>query len=125
MKVPPAFLRGAYRSAMRLALQEIISGMESDNQVRITRGWKLFSMPLFKPPRGGKVAKNKLLDRFTKFAQGQWLELLSASAEERRKVLQTSVRDGVARRVDTMDQRVQRAEGIAQHGLKSLQPAMR
>ena len=28
MKVPPAFLRGAKRSAMRLALQEIVSGME-------------------------------------------------------------------------------------------------
>ena len=42
MKVPPAFLRGAYKSAMRLALQETVSGMELQNQQRISRGWKLF-----------------------------------------------------------------------------------
>ena len=37
MKVPPALLRGAYRSTMRLPLQEIVSGMELQNQLRISR----------------------------------------------------------------------------------------
>ena len=119
MKVPPAFLRGAYCSAMRLALHEIISGMESDNQVRITRGWKLFillpRMLLFKPPRGGKVAKNKLLDRFTKFAQGQWLELLSASAEASKSAADIRARRSRTR-MDPMDQRVQRAEALLSMG---------
>ena len=44
-------------------------------------GWKLFvllpRMLLFKPPRGGKVSKNALLDQFTKFAQGLGLDLLT------------------------------------------------
>ena len=39
---PPAFLRGAYRSAMRTALLEISSGMEQSNNTRVVRGWKLF-----------------------------------------------------------------------------------
>ena len=119
MKVPPAFLRGAYRSAMRLALQEIISGMESDNQVRITRGWNLFillsRMLLFKPPTGGKVAKNKFLGQFTKFAQGQWLELLCASAEASKSAADIRARRSRTR-MDPMDQRVQRAEALLSMG---------
>ena len=53
--------------------------------------WCVLKVLLFKPPRGGKVSKNALLDRFTKFAQGQWLHLLtqsvaaSAAAIEMRK----------------------------------------
>ena len=55
MKVPPAFLRRAYRSAMRTALLEITSSMELGNNTRVVRGWKLFvllpKVLLFKPPR--------------------------------------------------------------------------
>ena len=48
MKVPPVFFRGAFKSAMRLALQQIVSVMEIQNQLWISRGWKLFSwVPLF------------------------------------------------------------------------------
>ena len=68
MKAPPAFFRGAYRSAMRVAL---------DNPTRIMRGWKLFTLLprlLTKPPRGGKVPKNKLLEWVQKFASGEWLD---------------------------------------------------
>ena len=61
MKAVPAFFKGAYRSAMRVALQEVVSGMEVDNPSRITRGWKLFTflprLLLTKLPRGGKVPK--------------------------------------------------------------------
>ena len=48
MKVLPAFLRGAYKSAMRCA--------------RIL---------LFRPARGGKVPKNQLLVRLQKIANGE------------------------------------------------------
>ena len=37
MKVPPAFLRGACRSAMRTALSEITSGMALRNNTRVVR----------------------------------------------------------------------------------------
>ena len=83
VKVPPAFLRGAYKSAMRLALQEIVSGMEIQNQLWMSRGWKLFILLprilLFRPARGGKVPKNQLLDRFQKFANGEWVHFLGLS----------------------------------------------
>ena len=42
MEVPPAFLRGAYHSAMRTALLDITTGMELSNNTRVVRGWKLF-----------------------------------------------------------------------------------
>ena len=43
MKAPPVFLRGAYKSAMRLALKDIVSGMEMQNQLRISRGGSCLS----------------------------------------------------------------------------------
>ena len=67
MKVHRTFFFGAYRSAMRLALQEIVSGMEVQNRFRILRGWELFililRMLLFRRARCGKVQKKQLLDR--------------------------------------------------------------
>ena len=45
-----------FRSAMKLALQEILDGTEAESLVRATRGWKLFfllpRMLLFRPARG-------------------------------------------------------------------------
>ena len=41
MKSPPKFLRGAYRSALRIALREICEGAAQHDQTRQTRGWKL------------------------------------------------------------------------------------
>ena len=65
--------------------RESVSGMELQNRLRILRGWKLFilipRMLLFRPARGGKVPKNQLLDRLSKFADGQWLDLLGKSQE--------------------------------------------
>ena len=56
---------------------------------RCERGWKLFllapRMLLFRRPRGGSISKEKLTDRFAKFARGEWTELLAwshACAEE-------------------------------------------
>ena len=42
MKNPPQFVRGAYNAAMRIALQEIEEGFQSQNEERQSRGWKLF-----------------------------------------------------------------------------------
>ena len=63
MKSPPTFLRGAYRSAMRVALREWEAGTEVRDEVR-----KLFvllpSMFLHKSVRGGLVPKSKMVERF-------------------------------------------------------------
>ena len=61
MKVPPTFLRGACRSAMRLALQEIISGMELQNRLRVLEIVHIDPENAVVPTR--KVPKNQLLDR--------------------------------------------------------------
>ena len=42
MKSPPNFLVGAYRCAIRVALQEADQGLAAGNDARLTRAWKLF-----------------------------------------------------------------------------------
>ena len=53
MKSPPQFVRGAYNAALRIALQKIEEGFQSQNEERQGRGWKLFllfpRMLLFRP----------------------------------------------------------------------------
>ena len=55
-----------------------------ENEVRRTRGWKLFlllpRMFLHRSGRGGNISKSKLVLRFDDFCGGQWAGLLSASA---------------------------------------------
>ena len=55
MQTVPFMLRGVFRSAMKLALQEILDGTEAESLVRATRRWKLFlllpRMLLFRPAR--------------------------------------------------------------------------
>ena len=62
MKSPPKFVRGAYNAAMRIALQEIEEGFQSQNEERQSRGWTLFlllpRMLLFRPHRGGVIQSN-------------------------------------------------------------------
>ena len=57
MREVPMVFRGAFRSALRFAMQEIVDGVRSDDPVRCTRAWKLFfllsRMLLFRPVRGG------------------------------------------------------------------------
>ena len=42
LKCPPAFLKGAFRSCLRIALQEAECGQAESNEVRWVRAWKLF-----------------------------------------------------------------------------------
>ena len=59
MKTVPVMPRGVFRSAMKLALQEILDATEAESHVRATRGWKLFlllpRMLLFRPARGSLI----------------------------------------------------------------------
>ena len=61
MKSVPGFLKGAYRSAMRVALAEIDQGRSEEDATRSSRGWKLFlllpRLLLHKPSRGWFGAK--------------------------------------------------------------------
>ena len=77
MKSVPHCLKGPFRNALRLALEET----SSDDVVR----WKLFSliprMLLHRPPRGGLIPKEKLRQRFDVCARGEWNSLLEASSK--------------------------------------------
>ena len=57
LKSPPAFWKGAFRSCMRLALQEAERGRAEHNEVRSVRAWKLFllhpRLVLHRSCRGG------------------------------------------------------------------------
>ena len=82
MKSVPRFLRGPYRIAMRVALEEI----ESADDIWRERGWKLFLLFLLLPrlllhrsPRGGTIPRSKLFRRFDLFNRGEWISLLEAS----------------------------------------------
>ena len=81
MKTVPHFLRGPFRSAMRLALEEV----NKFNVNRRERGWKLFMLLphllLFRPRRGGNIHKSKLAQRFQDFAEGRWMSLLRVSRQ--------------------------------------------
>ena len=78
-------LRGAYRSALHIALQEICEGAAQHDETRQTRGWKLLvllpRMVLFRPPRGGLIPRQRLFDRFVLFNQGSWIQLLIEGRE--------------------------------------------
>ena len=85
MKSPPKFLRGACRSAIRVALAETDHGIAAGDEVRLCRAWKLLlllpRMLLHKPARGGLIPKEKLKERFNFFSQGRWEDLLGASTQ--------------------------------------------
>ena len=76
----PRCIRGPFRNAMRMALEEMIV---RGDEVRRERGWKLFllllRLLLFRHARGGLIWKKKLEERFVDFAQGEWLSLSEAS----------------------------------------------
>ena len=114
MKSVPRFLRGPYRIAMRVALEEI----NTEDLLRQERGWKLFMllprMLLHRPPRGGVVERGKLV-RFDQFNRGAWTSLVEAS----RTCCQ---QDGVVRRrrshrgENDLGRRVDRAEALVHMG---------
>ena len=120
MQSVPTFLRGAYRAALRQALDIISVGEERGDESLQTRGRKLFflspRMFLHRPPRGGMVSKKNMKDRVSLFCSGQWDIMVeeslvsavnSALARSRRRR-----RDGR----DTVEKREQSAFHMVQLG---------
>ena len=74
MKVLPTFLKGAYRSAMRLALSEAEAAHRA-GRGRISRAWKLFLLLprilLHRPPRGGKLPRASCWSGSQSFLDGE------------------------------------------------------
>ena len=78
MRIVPLFLKGAFRSAMRVALEEAQCARDRNDDIKDTRAWKLFlllpRMLLSRPPCGGRVPRKQLEEQFQKFSAGQWAE---------------------------------------------------
>ena len=83
MRSLPKFLRGAYKSAMRVALHEWEACEAAQSEVRKSRAWKLSSCcpecSCSNPTRGGLVAMSKMVERFKFFNVGRWEDLLLLS----------------------------------------------
>ena len=84
-----AFLKGAFRGALWLAMDEAIAGMKLTMNLRQDGAWKFFfmlpRMLLQRPGWGGVVLKEKIQERLTAFAAGQWAELIRESIEAMRR----------------------------------------
>ena len=71
----PSCVKGPFRNAMRLSLEEMTVRGDA---VRQERGWKLFMLLprlLLRPARGGLISRKKLEDRFADFGRGEWMSL--------------------------------------------------
>ena len=68
---------------MRIAIWEVVTGRDQNSEVRVSRGWKLFTLLprllLHRLPRGGLVLKRQLEERFRFFQQRRVGELLARS----------------------------------------------
>ena len=119
MRTIPFVLKGAFRCALRTALDEVIAGHEQGNDSRMARGWKLFMLLprllLFRPSRGGMVPKKKLEERVSCFNDGSWLRLLEESQTSEAQAHQTSSRRR-RNQVDSVEKRASKALSLVQMG---------
>ena len=123
MKSVPRFLRGPYRIAMRVALEEI----ESVDDTRRELGWKLFlllpRLLLHRSPRGGTIPRSKLLKRFDLFNRGEWICLLEASRVCCDEAVLARRRRG-RRAENGVPSRISRAEALVHMGEPSARQAL-
>ena len=114
----PFILKGAFRSALRTAL-EVNAGHEMGSESRMMRGWKLFMLLprllLHRPSRGGMVPRKKMEERIIWFQEGLWLRLLEESQTSEAHAHQASSRRR-RNQVDSLDKRASKALSLVQLG---------
>ena len=85
MKSVPQVVKGPFRNAMKIVLEEIVTGHECGDASGQERAWKAFlSLPrllLHRKCKGGKIGKKQLRERFEAFRMGHWGHLLAISVE--------------------------------------------
>ena len=109
MKSVLGFMKGFYRSAMRVALVEIDEGRNHRALLRTSRGWKLFlaspRLLLHRPARGGQIPKVQLQRRIEVFSRGDSSRAAQGFSRRRRRVVH-----------DDVDARAACAEALVQLG---------
>ena len=117
MRSIPKCFRGAYVTAVRVSIHEILDGKASGNIQREVCGWKLFfllpRLLLFRPLRGGLVSKRKLHERMALFNAGDWAQLLLESNSIAEAGTQAAVRKRRQHVQDDISRRAARAERLA------------
>ena len=86
----PRFMRGRYRHAQRIALDEADTAARTGDATAECRAWKLFGLLsrllLHRPQSEGHVGKKELEQRCEAFARGEWLSLLASAQAQSRGV---------------------------------------
>ena len=118
MKSVPKFLQGAWRAALRIALEEVCTGFQVGYITRQTRGLFLLlpRMLLHKKPRGRAIPRQKLEERFVRFVSGRWSDLVESAQQAEEQAHQSSVRQRRRQSTDDSAKRVERAVSLAQMG---------
>ena len=119
MQSVPKFLHGAYRSALRQAIDGVKSGLERNDVVLQVRAWKLFllvpRMLLFRPCRGGLIPRKTIEERVALFQSGHWDVLVEMSLDASMQA--ATVRSRRKRRdLDSVEKRARRALRLVQLG---------
>ena len=120
MRTVPVFLKGAFKAALRVALEERILGEANGDFIKVQRAWKLFMllprMILFRPPRGGKVPRKQLEERCQAFARGDWMYLVRQSMQAAEQGSVHASRWRRRHRGDDVNRRAARALRLVQLG---------
>ena len=120
MKSVPHILKGPYRNAMKVLLEEVLAGHERGDILRQERGWKAFMLLpwllLHRKCRGGKIGEDKLRERFDAFRAGRWASLLSASVENDEEAARLAIRKRRTQQHGDLEHRISRAMSRIQLG---------
>ena len=120
MESVPGFMKGAFRGAMKISLEEIKKGQLASNVETTTRGWKLFMllprMLLCRPPRGGLIPRKRLEERLAAFNVGDWVNLIEFSLECGMQGAVAQSRKRRRGRQNDVENRAARALHLAQMG---------
>ena len=117
------FLRGPFRRALHVGLEEISEVCRVSDTWRQERGWKLFLLPprmLLHRRRGGMITQ--LISWFEMFIKGEWTVLIRAGEgvcnSGRGCATTQKTREG------GLAQRLSRAEALVQEELSSVRQAL-
>ena len=120
MKSAPPFMRSCLKNVMRLACKTMVQGRMVNNVELDTQGWKLFllfpRMLLFRPPRGGLVPRERLIERVNKFRAGEWSSLVEESMVVAASGQVSSRRRRRRQQVEDVERRANRALSLVQMG---------
>ena len=126
MKTIPKFMRAVFRGAMKVSMEAIVRGRETNDVVAETRGWKLFlllpRLLLSRPARGGLIPRGRLQERVSRFSAGEWSSLLEMALESSMQGVTASCRrrrgvvNSVSRRaVQALEKHLWEQTGISIH----------